>query len=50
MIFCDSKRSNFIADIFELQFDTATLTIPSLRMTLQARGCKQRFKYDLLLT
>ena len=43
----DSKRSSFITDFFELQFDTPTLMIPSFRMT-QARGCKQRFKSDLL--
>ena len=47
IMLCDSKRSSFITDIFELQFDTATLIIPSFRMT-QARGCKQRFKSDLL--
>ena len=43
----DSKRSSFITDYVELQFDTATLIIPSFRTT-QARGCKQRFKSDLL--
>ena len=43
----DSKRSSFIADFFELQFDAATLIIPSFRM-IKARGCKQRFKSDLL--
>ena len=47
IILRDSKRSSFITDFFELQFDTATLIIPSFRMT-QARGCKQRFKSDLL--
>ena len=45
----DSKRSSFITDFFELQFDTATLIIPSFRM-IKARGCKQRFKSDLLYT
>ena len=45
IILCDSKRSSFITDFFQLQFDTATLIIPSFRMT-QARGCKQRFKFD----
>ena len=40
------KTERFIIDCFELQFDTATLIIPSFRMT-QARGCKERFKYDL---
>ena len=43
----DSKRSSFITDFFELQFDTATWIIQSLRM-IKARGCKQRFKSDLL--
>ena len=47
MFLCDSKRSSFITDFFELQFDTATLIIPSFRMR-QARGCKLRFKSDLL--
>ena len=47
IILCDSKRSSFITDFFELQFDTATLVIPSFRM-IKARGCKQRFKSDLL--
>ena len=47
MILRDSKRSSFIIDFFELQFDTATLIIPSFRMT-QARGCKHRFKSDIL--
>ena len=28
----DSKRCSFITEYFELQFDTATLTIPSFRM------------------
>ena len=46
-ILCDSKRSSFITDFFKLQFDAATLVMPSFRMT-QARGCKQRFKSDLL--
>ena len=32
MILRDSKRSSFIIDFFELQFDTATLIIPSFRM------------------
>ena len=32
-----SIRSIFITDLFELQFDTATLIIPRFRMT-QARG------------
>ena len=44
-ISCDSKRSSFITDSLELQFDTATLIIPSFRM-IKARGCKQRFKTD----
>ena len=43
---CDSKRSSFITDFFELQFGTATLIIPSFRM-IKARGCKQRFTSDL---
>ena len=43
----DLKRSSFITDFFELQFDTATLIIQSFRM-IKARGCKQRFKSDLL--
>ena len=47
IILCDSKRSSFITDFFELQFDTATLIIQSFRMIV-ARGCKQRFKSDLL--
>ena len=47
MVLCDSKRTSFITYFFELQFDTATLIIPSFRM-IQARGCKQRFKSDLL--
>ena len=47
IILCDSKRSSFITDFFELQFDTTTLIIPSFRM-IMARGCKQRFKSDLL--
>ena len=34
-------------DFFELLFDTAALIIQSLRMT-RARGCKQRFKSDLI--
>ena len=38
-----SIRSIFITDLFELQFDTATLIIPRFRM-IKARGCKQRFK------
>ena len=38
-ILCGSKRSSFITDFFELQFDTLTLIIPSLRMA-QARGCR----------
>ena len=42
----DSKRSSFITDFFELQFDPATLIIPSFRM-VKARDCKQRFKSDL---
>ena len=41
IILCDSKRSSFITDFFELQFDTATLIIQSFRM-IKARGCKQR--------
>ena len=49
IIICDSKWSSFIIGFFELQFDTATLIIPSFRMT-QARGCKQRFKSDILRT
>ena len=48
-ILCDSKRSSFITDFFELQVDTATLIIPSFRM-IQPRGFKQRFKPDLLRT
>ena len=32
IILCDSKRSSFITDFFELQFDTVTLIIPSFRM------------------
>ena len=47
IILCDSKRSSFITDFFQLQFDTATLIIQSFRM-INARGCKQRFKSDLL--
>ena len=47
ILLCDSKRSSFITYFFEIQFDTATLIIPSFRMT-QARGCKKRFKSDLL--
>ena len=46
-ILCDSKRSSFITDFFELQFDTATLIIPSFRM-IKAIGCKQRFKSDVI--
>ena len=34
-------------DFLELQFDTATSIIQSLRM-IKARGCKQRFKSDPL--
>ena len=49
IILCDSKRSSFITDFFDLQLDTATLIIPSFRM-IKARGCKQRFKSDLLYT
>ena len=30
IILCDSKRSSFITDFFELQFDTATLIIAIL--------------------
>ena len=47
ILLCDSKRSSFITDFFELQFDTATLIIQSSRM-IKARDCKQRFKSDLL--
>ena len=47
IVLCDSKRSSFITDFFELQFDPATLIIQSFRM-VEARGCKQRFKSDLL--
>ena len=47
ILLCDSKRSSFITDFFELQFDTATLIIYSVRM-IKARGCKQRFKSDVL--
>ena len=32
MMLCDSKRSSFITDFFELQFDTATFIIPSFGM------------------
>ena len=46
-ILCDSKRSSFITDSSELQFDTATFIIQSFRM-IKARGCKQRFKSDLI--
>ena len=49
IILCDSKRSSFITDVFELQLDTPTLIIPSFRMT-QARGCKRRFQSDPLRT
>ena len=48
IILCDSKRSCFITDFFELQFETATLIIQSFRI-IKARGCKQRFKSDLLV-
>ena len=47
IICCGLTRSSFITDFFELQFDTTTLIIPSFRM-IKARGCKQRFKSDLL--
>ena len=47
MFLCDSKRSSLITDFFELQFDTATLIIQSFRM-IKARGCKQKFKSDIL--
>ena len=47
IILCDSKRSSFITAFFELQFDTATFIIQSFRM-IKARGCKQRFKSDIL--
>ena len=47
IIICDAKRSSFITDFFELQFDTATLIIQRFRM-IKARGCKQRFKSDPL--
>ena len=47
IILCDSKRSSFITDFFELQFDTATLIIQGFRM-IKARGCKQRFKCNQL--
>ena len=47
IILCDSKRSSFITDFFELQFDTATLIIQIFRI-INARGCKQRFKSDPL--
>ena len=40
------KTEQFITDFFEIQFETATLIIPSFRMT-QARGCKPRFKSDV---
>ena len=46
MVLCDSKRTSFITYFFELQFDTATLIIPSFRM-IKATGGKQRFKSDL---
>ena len=46
-ILCDSKRSSFITDSSELQFDTATFIIQSFRM-IKARGCKQRFTSDLI--
>ena len=45
IILRDSKRSSFI-DFFEIQFDTATLSIQSFGM-IKARGWKQRFKSDL---
>ena len=32
IISCDSKRSSFITDFFELQFGTSTLIILSFRM------------------
>ena len=32
IILCDSKQSSFHHIFFELQFDTATLIIPSVRM------------------
>ena len=46
-ILCDSKRSSFVTDFFELTFDTADLISQSFRM-IKARGCKQRFKSDQL--
>ena len=47
IILRDSKRRSFITDYCELQFNTATLIIQSFRM-IKARGCKQRFKSDLV--
>ena len=38
-LICDSKRSSFIKYLFELQFDTTTLIIPSFRM-IKARCYK----------
>ena len=38
---------SYLVVFFQLQFDTATLIIPSFRM-IKARGCKQRFKSDQL--
>ena len=43
---CDWKQNSFITDFFELQFETASLIIPSLRK-IKARSCKQRLKSDL---
>ena len=49
IILCDSKRSSSVTYevFFYFQFDKATLIIPSFRM-IKARGCKLRFKSDLV--
>ena len=47
MFLFDLKRSNSTRYLFKLNFDTATLIIPRFRV-MKARGCKPRFKPDLL--
>ena len=41
------KAEQFHNRFLKLQFDTATLIIQSIKM-IKARGCNQRFKFDLL--
>ena len=40
------KRSSSTRDIFEVDFDTATLIIPRF-VVVKARRCKPRYKSDL---